>query len=174
MRIMRPRPLLSIVFICCVASVAVARTSRVERKLVAIKADVMSADYRADLPKLASLRLRAAALSSDPNFGYLADYWSGFASWRTILNGTGTKMTRDEAKSHLAHAVADFESSIRKRNDFADGYAAAAAIHGWLAAYNNADPTAMNVEIENYKRLLNRALELEPSNPRVLWIQAVP
>jgi hypothetical protein len=32
----------------------------------------------------------------------------------------------------------------------------------------------MNQEIETFKRLLNRALELEPSNPRALWIQAVP
>ncbi|MDQ6800554.1 MAG: hypothetical protein M3041_06915 [Acidobacteriota bacterium] len=83
-------------------------------------------------------------------------------------------MTPTEAKSHLARAVIDFESSIRKKSDFADGYAAAAAVHGWLAAYNNADPAAMNKEIDSYKRLINRALELEPSNPRVLWIQAVP
>jgi len=47
-------------------------------------------------------------------------------------------------------------------------------VHGWLAAYNRADETAMNQEIANYKRLINRALELEPSNPRVLWIQALP
>ncbi len=168
------RLLAQLILFLCFSLTADARPSRVERKLVSIKADVMSADYRADLPELASLRLRAAALSDDRNFGYLADYWSGFASWRTILNGTGTKMTRDEAKSHLEHAVADFESSIRKKNDFADGYAAAAAVHGWLAAYNSANPAAMNAEIENYKRLLNRALELEPANPRVLWIQAVP
>src|SRR5882762_8397081 len=166
--------LLCAALLCCIASAAAARTSRVERKLVSIKADVMSADYRADLPELAALRLRAAALSSDTKLGYLADYWSGFASWRIVLNGAGPKMTPDEAKSHLGRAVTDFESSIRRKTDFADGYAAAAAVHGWLAAYNNADQAAMNKEIENYKRFLNRALELESNNPRVLWIQAVP
>ena len=158
----------------CVASAAVARPTRVERKLVAIKADLMSADYRADLPKLASLRSRAAQLSDDPNLGYLADYWSGFASWRIVVNGVSAKMSPEEAKAHLGRAVADFESSIGKRGDFADGYAAAAAVHGWLGAYKRADEAAMKQEIETFRRLLNKAHELEPSNPRVLWIQAVP
>jgi tetratricopeptide (TPR) repeat protein len=134
----------------------------------------MSADYRGDLEELASLRTRAAKLSDDPDLGYLADYWSGFASWRIVANGASTKMSSDEAKAHLGSAVVDFESSLRKRCDFADAYASAAAVHGWLAAYNRSDQAEMNKEVENFKRLLNKALELEPSNPRTLWIQAVP
>ena len=168
------RLLTQLILFLCFSLTADARPSRVERKLVAIKADLMSADYRADLPALAEGRLRAVALSDDPNLGYLADYWSGFASWRIVLNGAGGKLTPDEAKAHLAKAVVDFESSINKKSGFADGYAGAAAVHGWLAAYSRSDPTNMNKEIDNYKRLINRALELEPDNPRVLWIQAIP
>ena len=156
----------------CVASAATARQSRVERKLVAIKAEAMSADYRADLPKLAVLRSRAAQLSSDPKLGYLADYWSGYASWRIVINGG--KMAPAETKSHIDDAVADFESSIHKNADFADGYVGAAAAHGWLAALNRDNQTVMNQEVENFKRLLNRGLELDPSNPRAMWIQAIP
>jgi hypothetical protein len=162
-----------ILFLCC-SLTADARPSRVERTLVAVKADLMSADYRADLPALAEGRLRAAALSGDPRLGYLADYWSGFANWRIVLNGVSAKMTPDEAKAHLRQAVVDFESSIQKKSDFADSYAGAAAVHGWLAAYSRDDQANMTKEIDNYKRLINRALELEPNNPRVLWIQAIP
>jgi hypothetical protein len=161
------RLLAQLILFLCFSLTAEARPSRVERKLVSIKADLMSADYRADLPALASARLRAAELSNDANLGYLADYWSGFASWRIVINGANGKLIPDEAKAHLAKAVIDFESSISKKSDFADGYAAAAAVHGWLAAYNHADPTTMNKEIDNYKRLINRAVELEPANPRV-------
>ena len=171
---MSSKYLIGAVVFTCVASAATARQSRVERKLVAIKAEAMSADYRADLPKLADVRSRAARWSDDPNFGYLADYWSGFVSWRMVVNGVSAKMSADEAKAHLGRAVVDFESSARKKNDFADAYAGAAAVHGWLAAYNHSDEAAMNREIEAFKRLLNRALELEPTNPRALWIQAVP
>jgi len=168
------RLLAQLILFLCFSLTADARPSRAERKLIAIKADLMSADYRGDLPALAAGRLRAAALSDDANLGYLADYWSGFASWRTVINGASGKLTPDEAKGHLAKAVIDFDSSINKKNDFADGYAGAAAVHGWLAAYSQSDPTNMNKEIDNYKRLIDRALELEPDNPRVLWIQAIP
>jgi len=103
------RHLLLAVLLFCVASTARARPSSAERKLVAVKADLMSADYRADLPGLESGRLRAEAVSGDSQLGYLADYWSGFASWRIVVNGAGTQMTPEEAKSHLARAVVDFE-----------------------------------------------------------------
>ncbi len=171
---MSSKYLVGVVVFSCVASAAAARPFRVERELVKMKAAVMSADYQADLAKLTSLRDRAAQLSSDPKLGYLADYWSGFASWRIVVNGVSNKMTPDEAQAHLGRAAADFESSVRKKDDFADAYSAAAGVHGWLAAYKRADQTAMNQEIETYKRLLNRSLEIEPSNPRSLWIQAVP
>ena len=158
----------------CVAWPGEARQSRVERRLVAIKAALMSADYRGDLAELGALRTQAAEMSDDANFGYLADYWSGFASWRIVVNGAGAKLSIDDSKANLAHAAIDFESSVRKKSDFADGWASAAAVHGWLAAYNRADQTAMNQEIEIFKRDIDRALALEPNNPRVLWIQAVP
>jgi len=145
-----------------------------QHQLVAIKAEVMAADYHADLAALASLRSRSAELSGDPELGYLADYWSGFASWRIVVNGTSAKMQREEAMTELRRAAVDFEKSVSKRNDFADAYAAAAAVHGWLASYQLSDPTARNDEVAAFQRLLKRAVELEPNNPRVLWIEAVP
>src|SRR6266550_883852 len=163
-----------VIVISSAAWSAEARHSRAERKLVELKAALMSADYRGDLAELAALRTRAAEISNDSRFGYLADYWSGFASWRIVVNGASAKMTADEAKGHLGRAVTDFESSLHKRSDFADAYASAAAIHGWLAAYNMSDQAAMNAQIGEYKKFLDRALALEPDNPRALWIQAVP
>jgi hypothetical protein len=168
------RLLAQLILFLCFSLTAGARPPRVEHRLVAIKADLMSADYRADLPALAAGRLRAAELSADPKLGYLADYWSGFANWRIVLNGASAKMAPEEAIAHLRQAVVDFELSIQKKGDFADSYAGAAAVHGWLAAYSRADQANMTKEIDNYKRLINRALELEPNNPRVLWIQAIP
>jgi hypothetical protein len=149
-------------------------TARPTSELASIKAAVMSADYRADFDALASLRTRAAKLSHDRDLGYLADYWSGFASWRIAMNGASAKMPSAEMQAHLERAVADFESAIHKKADFGDAYAAAAGVHGWLAAFKHADQTAMNEEIEIYKRQINRALALDPNNPRALWIQAVP
>ena len=109
-----------------------ARQSRAERRLVGIKAALMSADYRGDLTDLAALRTQAAEISDDSHLGYLADYWSGFASWRIVVNGASSKLSNEDARANLDRAVVAFESSIRKNTDFADGYASAAAVHGWL------------------------------------------
>ncbi len=171
---MSSKYLISVLVFSCAALSAAARPSRAERKLVEIKAAVMSADYRGDIPNLTALRDRASQLSGDRRLGYLADYWSGFASWRIVVNNNDGKIPPPEAMAHLTRAAADFESSTRKKSDFADGWASAAAVHGWLAAYKHSDEPAMNAEIKTYHQMLNRALELEPSNPRVLWIQAVP
>jgi len=143
-------------------------------RLIALKGALMSADYRGDILRLAALRTEAKALSGDRELGYLADYWSGFASWRIVVNGASAKMTPEEAKTNLNQAVADFESSLTKKSDFADAYASAAAVHGWLAMYKMSDPDAMKREIETFKQQINRALELQPTNPRVLWIEAIP
>jgi hypothetical protein len=150
-------------------------TALVISKLVTLKAGIMSADYRADIPQLQTLRIEAKKLSGDSDLGYLADYWSGFASWRIVINGSSAKMAREDVKANIDNAVIDFESSVQKKSDFADGWASAGAVHGWLAAINaKTDTDAMNREIEIFKRDVDRALALEPNNPRVLWIQAVP
>ena len=143
-------------------------------KLMTLKAATMSADYRGDIPQLMSLRAQASALSDDPKLGYLADYWSGYAGWRMVLNGTGANPSPDEAMAILDQAARDFESSIRKNGSFADAYAGDASIHGLFAAYKKTDQAAMRAEIEIFQRQIRKALELEPDNPRALWVQAIP
>ncbi len=145
--------------------------SDVGAELVAIKAKTMAADYRADLPALAEQRAAALPLADDPESGYLARYWAGFASWRSAINGANGGMSPDLLKSHLDAAVADFESSTRLRGDFADGYAAAASVHGWLAAFQGGDAAAAGGHIAESRRLLAKAKELAPDNPRVLWVE---
>jgi hypothetical protein len=147
------------------------KPSRVERKLVALKARVMSADYAADLAALGSIRGELAALRPDRDLGYLADYWSGYASWRLAMNGANLTMPSEEMRRHVEEAVSDFESSIRRKDDFADGYAAAASVHGWMTMFTRNDPAALRAHAERSRDLLRRAKELGPSNPRVLWAE---
>lgn len=145
-----------------------------ERRLAAAKPKLMSADYRADLAELARLRDEVLALADDPALGYLAHYWAGFASWRIAINGSSRGMSLQDLQGHLERAATDFETSVRLRDDFADSYAAAAGVYGWLAAFYQNDPAAMRERIEKFQRLLARAVDLAPDNPRVLWVQATP
>ena len=143
-----------------------------KRELVTLKAEIMSADYRGDVAKLATLRTRAAKLSDHAEYGYLADYWTGFASWRMAINGTNVKMPLEEMKVHLDQATADFERSIAKKSDFADSYAAVAGTFGWLAAFHRNDTAEMERMIKRSYESWSKALELDPGNPRALWIKA--
>ncbi len=145
------------------------------RHLVSIKPKLMSADYRADLDELARLRKEVLPLADDPALGYLAHYWAGFASWRIAINGASRGMSTEDLKAHLARAGTDFDAAVRLKEDFADAYAAAAGVYGWLGTFfMRDDPAAAQERFGKFSRLIARAQELEPDNPRVLWISAVP
>jgi hypothetical protein len=159
---------------CAESGVRPAPPETAERRLTAVKAEMMTADYRADLARLASLRDAVAPLTADPSWGYLAHYWAGFASWRVAINGASKGMSQEDLRANLERASADFEASIRLRDDFADSYAAAAGVDGWLPLFHSGDTAAIRAFIEQFQRLIARAKELAPDNPRVLWVDAVP
>jgi hypothetical protein len=152
---------------------AASPTAAVEpaRRLAALKAKVMSADYRADLEELDRLRDESLPLGNERGVGHLAYYWAAFASWRIAMNGANHDMSREDIEAHLQRAVTDFGAAIRQRDDFADGYAALASVHGWLGALNAGDPALLEEHVTRARRLLRRAKELAPDNPRVLWVE---
>ncbi|HLX08390.1 MAG TPA: hypothetical protein VKY89_11060 [Thermoanaerobaculia bacterium] len=141
------------------------------RQLIAAKARLMAADYRADLPELARWRDQAALLGGDPALGYLAHYWAGFASWRIAINGASHGMGRDDLKANLERAETDFEAAIRLRDDFADAYGAAAGVQSWLLVFLQDDPAAFRQVLDSGSHHLTRALRLAPDNARVLWVE---
>jgi hypothetical protein len=140
-----------------------------EGRLRTAKTAVMRADYGADLDGLARVRSDLAPLRAHPRHGALASYWSGFASWRWALNGVSRAASPDSIQAAILQALAAFEAAIRCDGDFADAEAGAASVAGWLASMQtDGDST------RHYARLgrahQQRALALEPRNPRVLWV----
>jgi hypothetical protein len=151
-----------------------APTTAAAHELAALKGKLMSADYRSDLPELGKLRDEVKRYKADAEVGYLACYWSGFASWRLAVNGLNQDMREDELRQHLLHAAADMYSAIKLRDDFADAYAAAAGINGWiigsmLRTKDDQDRVAEHATLA--MMLLGRAKALDADNPRVLWIE---
>lgn len=141
------------------------RLSELEEKIVA-------ADYAADLDALPRLADEAAVLATDPEWGWLARYWSGFASWRAALNGASRGMSQDAMRGHLERAAAELEASLAARPDFADAYAASGSVHGWLGRFHADDPRKLARDTVLYFMRTREALRLEPDNPRVLWVDA--
>jgi len=151
-----------------------APATAVAHELAVLKGKLMSADYRGDLAELGKLRDDVKRYKTDADVGYLACYWSGFASWRLAINGLNQDMPEDELRQHLLHAAADMYSAIKLRDDFADAYAAAAGINGWilgsmLRTKDDQDHIAEHATLAIM--LLGRAKALDGNNPRVLWIE---
>src|SRR5262249_28510983 len=141
-----------------------------ERRLTTFKAEIMSADYRADLPALARFPDELQPLADNPDIGYLACYWSAYSRWRLAMNGASHGMAAADLETQLERAVVELEAANAKNPSFADGYAAEASILSWLAAIHRADRPAMLERLNRGKQLLARAKELAPENPRVLWV----
>ncbi len=140
--------------------------------LAGLKAQIMSADYRADIDALARLRDETAKYGDDPSNGYLAHYWSGFASWRMAINGANHQMKAEDLKANLQNAAAEFYQTMRMRNDFADAYAAADMVNGWLATFSlgaHPDMPAVRERVALSRALYARAEAIDPRSPRVLW-----
>jgi tetratricopeptide (TPR) repeat protein len=132
----------------------------------------MSADYRAEIDELSRLRDEVARLGPDRDLGYLAHYWSGFASWRMAINGANHQMKTEDMKTHLQKAATEFYRSLRLKDDFADAYAAAALVNSWLATFylgSNPDNVMVGERASLSLALYSRASALDPENPRVLW-----
>jgi hypothetical protein len=140
-------------------------------QLVALKAQLMAADYRGNLAELGRLREAASRLTGDPELGYLAHYWAGFASWRIAINGASADMGPGDLKAHLQRAVEDFAAAARLREGFADAYAAGSLARGWLGRFFPSDPAAARQHFDVAMQLSARAKALAPTNPRVLWMQ---
>src|SRR5215471_4758285 len=134
------------------------------RELAKLKAKVMAADYRANLEELARLREELSPWRKDNEVGYLAYYWSGFASWRIAINGANHQMKEEDLTTNLRKATTDLYSAMRLKDDFADTYAAAALVNSWLAMMVDRDE-----RLSLARALLAHGTALDPENPRVLW-----
>ena len=144
-----------------------------EERLLDLKAELMAADYRADLEELARGRAMLAPLAQHPTLGYLACYWAGFAAQRLAVNGTSRGMAAEEVERHLASALGDFDASLARREDFADAHVGVVSVTSWLLGIEFGRGGARASEwLERTRRHLARAYELEPDNPRLLWVHA--
>lgn len=138
--------------------------------LAAVEEATMSADYRGDLAELDRLHEAALSYADDPELGYLAHYWAGYASWRAAINGAVMDTPAAKLREHLESAAAQLDRSIQKRADFADGYAAAAMVRSWLAGFHD-DETVIRELLIRSREQLEMARSLAPENPRVLWAE---
>lgn len=160
------RKLLILPFLVLSCTSAVTPGSR----LLAIKSKATAAGYTADLQALADAARDAQAIAAaDPAIAPLAHYWAGYALWQRAVNDVNLKVDAKQIAADRDAALAELDAAIAARESFADAHALAAWLHGWLYS---ADPANKDEHAKILRAHLNRARELEPDNPRVLWAYA--
>ena len=136
-------------------------------RLLAVKAKAMNAGYSADLTALAEAARDARAIAAErPELAAMAHYWAGYALWQRAVNDVNRKV--DPAADRDA-ALAELDAALAAREKFADAHALAAWLHGWFFMANEGDKDEHRKVMRAH---LARARELEPDNPRVLWVYA--
>jgi tetratricopeptide (TPR) repeat protein len=144
-------------------------------RLVNLEAALLEAHYSGDLDQLASLAEEAGKLGERDSGGWLSAYYSGWAHYMLALmkgpNGLASPEGEPAAVArHIRYAIGALEISIEGNPDFADA----------LALLSHLYSMAVRVEPQRGaelgpmgRSLLNRALQLEPDNPRVALIEAM-
>lgn len=154
------------------ASSAEARATDCESTIERAKAEAMKGDYRSDLKLLDSVVEQLKPWLDTEDCGYLANYWSGFALWRKAINTANLDRETGHLEQVLRKAIDNFEASVEKRPDFADGHAAIAGTTGWLQGFAQIETNERTTLAMNAWKHIGIASQLQPENPRVLWVKA--
>lgn len=142
-------------------------------RLLALAAEIRTADYAGDLPRLAALAGEVSAIRWPAELASPAAYWQGFAHWRRAINGFNETPLPDHLDADLASAVTAFERIFDDPVLGADAESAASAClmsRAFLAS--QANPSLdWRPWIERVVPLMKSALAKAPDNPRVAWVR---
>lgn len=133
--------------------------------------ETIRADYRGETERLLELHAAMAGDTADAEFGRWAHYWRGYARWRRSLNLLSANSRKAEALDDLRVAARDFERAGTWPELAADAGSARAACILSLGAMSG-NPDSIREAVRLFGSLLHAAVEAEPDNPRVLWVQS--
>ena len=124
-----------------------------------------------NVSEIAAARAQFVALSSAEPDAPALHYWVALASWRAIpLMVREEGESKDKAKKLCKDAIEHCDKALAKSPKFADAIALKAGLQGlWLSF----DPGAMMTLGPQMGVALDRAKDLEPANPRVVFLDGI-
>lgn len=171
------RPSLSAALIVAAAIVAVVaalalatRPAAAAAEVAAAKAALQSAVDRGETTDMLAARARFATLAAAEPKDASLHYWVALASWRAVPLMMDDKEKKAQAKKICADAIERCDKAIALAPKHADAIALKAGLQGlWLSF----DPGAMMTLGMQMEQAMARARELEPDNPRVIFLDGV-
>ena len=136
------------------------------------RADLQRAMNRGSLEGLLKARGRLLALVvADPKSA-TAHYWVAVADWRIvpIASGGDDEKTRKNAERYCTEGLAQCDQALALDPRFAEAIALRASLQGLSIQFDPSRAMALGGEM---MPAMDRAREIAPGNPRVLFLQAL-
>jgi tetratricopeptide (TPR) repeat protein len=176
-----PRPSLSTVFIvlaCLVAvAAAVALASRPARAagpeaaaVAAAKLALQSAVDHGRAQEILAARAQFAGLSAAAPEQSSLHYWVALASWRAVPLMKEDDAAKAQARKICRDAIERCDKVLAKAPKHADAIALKAGLQGLWLSFEPAAMMSLGMQME---QAMERARELEPANPRVVFLDGI-
>ena len=158
-----------IIFVFC-SQVCIAQdTVNIEEMILRGKEDIQQAKKANDVTKLMASKEYFIGLLGNKSYEELVHYYIGYADLN-LFNIYYGKKDKKTAKKFLYDGIEYLEKAIELKGDFAEGY----ALLSWLFFNKMAvAPLSMMSSGPKSGKFIEKALELAPKNPRVLYYAGV-
>lgn len=135
-----------------------------------IVADIIRADYEADLPHLLLLYHELPEpVGGAPEASRLR-YWRGFARWRRAINGANDGAPVAQMLEDLQVAAREFDVALSIAPGFVDARAGLLSSLGIQLFLLNGDTVRMKPIVERVRPLMSALRSKPQDNPRMLWV----
>jgi len=136
---------------------------------------ILRADYEGNRAALDELYAELLPFVDNPQVRARIRYWRGFAKWRRAINGANESPKPADLVRDLADGEAEFSTAVQLDPSFEDGKIGAAScailriyFEGTFSRVK--DYASLGAIMAPSGRLLKEAREMEPDNPRLLWV----
>jgi tetratricopeptide (TPR) repeat protein len=145
-----------------------ASTRDARSRLLDLRSLAYDANFRNEAVQLQTLSQQLAELSADADVGAAALYYAGWTDW-ALFNSEFDAGRKEEARAAIVSAVERFRRLVALTPDDAD---AQAMLANALIGLAFATPDGFRTVREELTRARHRAVELGPTNPRVVLMDA--
>lgn len=135
-----------------------------------IAADIVRADYEADLPLLLLLYHELPEPVGVTREASRIRYWRGFARWRRAINGVNDGAPVAQMLEDLQIATREFDAALTIAPEFVDAEAGLLSALGIQLFLLNGDTARMQPIIDRVRPMMTTLRSRELQHPRLLWV----
>jgi hypothetical protein len=140
------------------------------RPPTAIVADIMQADYEADLSALLRLHEELRVPTHVTGEASRIRYWRGFARWRRAINGVNEGAPTNQMLDDLETAAREFEAALEVDPQFVDARAGLLSSLGIQLFLLKGDTMRTPPIIDRVRPMMTALRPIAKDHPRLSWV----